>query len=425
MAYGQQALELARQLGKGRLEAMANRVVGNLLVRSNELPTGIPLLERALTLALAANDPAEAAECCACLTMAYFWSGQMHSMKESLLRRMELAHQCQEPYQLRHIYPWLAGCAACQGNFAEAEQWRTQAETAITPLASPEPRAFLLQIRGLLAVRQHVYEAAEEHLTQAVALFRQMGPGVLIWYLPILGWVQLLLSKRQEALACLQETETLLSSQEPGSILTGNVVVYLAQMALLLKDRERIVRYTTMLLPFQGLFLDGLVDRILGELYTFQAAWSDAQDSLGRAEATARREALLPELALTQVAQGQLALAQGGRGSVARAHRLFEQALAVCQESAMDGEALAVRARLEQLPERSSSRNARSLPAGLSSREVEVLRLVAEGMSNRQIAEELVLSEKTVINHLTSIFNKTGTDNRAGATAFAIRHGLA
>ncbi len=89
MAYGQQALELARQLGKGRLEAMANRVVGNLLVRSNELPTGIPLLERALTLALAANDPAEAAECCACLTMAYFWSGQMHSMKESLLRRME------------------------------------------------------------------------------------------------------------------------------------------------------------------------------------------------------------------------------------------------------------------------------------------------------------------------------------------------
>ncbi len=425
MAYGQQALELARQLGESRLEAMANRVVGNLLVRGNELPQGIPLLERALTLALAADDPAEAAECCACLTMAYFWSGRIHQMKESLLRRIELAHRCQEPYQLRHLYPWLAACAACLGNLAEAEQCLAQAETAIASLTSPEPRAFLLQIRSILAVQHHTYEAAEEFLAQALILFRQMGPGVLIWYLPILGWVQLLLGKREEALACLQETETLLSSQEPGTLLTGNVMLYLAQMALLLKDQERIACYTTRLLPFQGLYLDWLVDRILGELFTFQAAWSDAQACLNRAEEMARREDLLPELALTQVAQAQLALAQGGRGSVTRARTLFEQALALFQEVGLHGQVLAVQAQLAQLPERSSSRSARSFPAGLSSREVEVLRLVVQGKSNRQIADELVLSEKTVINHLTNIFNKTVTDNRAAATAFAIRHGLA
>jgi predicted ATPase/DNA-binding CsgD family transcriptional regulator len=425
MAYGQQALELARQLEEGRLEAMANRVVGNLLVRGNELPKGIPLLERALTLALAADDPAEATECCACLTTAYFWSGRMHQMQESLLRRIGLAHRCQEPYQLRHLYPWQAACAACQGNFAEAEQWLTHAEAAIASLTSPEPRAFLLQIRGILAVNQHTYEVAEEYLLQAVTLYRQMGPSVLIWYLPILGWVQLLRGKRDEALTCLQEIETLLSSLEPGTLLTGNVMLYLAQMALLLEDRERIASSTTKLLPFRGLFLDGLVDRILGELFTFQAAWSDAQACLTRAEEMARREGLLFELALTQLAQAQLALAQGGRGSMPRARRLFEQAMALFQEIGLPGQVLAVQAHLEQLPARSSRSGTRSLPAGLSSREVEVLRLVAQGKSNRQIAEELVLSEKTVINHLTSIFNKTVTDNRAAATAFAIRHGLA
>ncbi len=64
------------------------------------------------------------------------------------------------------------------------------------------------------------------------------------------------------------------------------------------------------------------------------------------------------------------------------------------------------------------------LPASLTEREVRVLRLVAAGMSNRQIAEELHLSEKTVANHLTHIFNKILCENRAAAAAFAIRHGL-
>ncbi|MBA2682379.1 MAG: response regulator transcription factor [Ktedonobacteraceae bacterium] len=62
--------------------------------------------------------------------------------------------------------------------------------------------------------------------------------------------------------------------------------------------------------------------------------------------------------------------------------------------------------------------------AVLSPREVEVVRLAAQGLSNRKIAEKLVISERTVACHLASIFNKTGADNRAAAVAFAIRHNL-
>jgi DNA-binding NarL/FixJ family response regulator len=65
------------------------------------------------------------------------------------------------------------------------------------------------------------------------------------------------------------------------------------------------------------------------------------------------------------------------------------------------------------------------LPAGLTAREVEVLKLVAAGSSNKEIAAELFLSEKTVSRHLSNIFAKIGVSSRAAATAFAFEQGLA
>lgn len=62
--------------------------------------------------------------------------------------------------------------------------------------------------------------------------------------------------------------------------------------------------------------------------------------------------------------------------------------------------------------------------AGLTAREVEVLRLVAAGGTNRSIAEELVISEKTVERHLGNIFTKLGVTNRTAASAWAFNHDL-
>jgi predicted ATPase/DNA-binding CsgD family transcriptional regulator len=64
-------------------------------------------------------------------------------------------------------------------------------------------------------------------------------------------------------------------------------------------------------------------------------------------------------------------------------------------------------------------------PAGLSPREVEVLGLVVEGLTNAQVARELFLSPRTVETHLTSIYQKLGVNSRAAATRFALEHGLA
>jgi DNA-binding CsgD family transcriptional regulator len=66
----------------------------------------------------------------------------------------------------------------------------------------------------------------------------------------------------------------------------------------------------------------------------------------------------------------------------------------------------------------------RSLPGGMTAREVEVLRLVAIGKSNPAIAAELFLSEKTVARHLSNIFVKIDVSSRTAAAAYAFEHRL-
>ncbi len=63
-------------------------------------------------------------------------------------------------------------------------------------------------------------------------------------------------------------------------------------------------------------------------------------------------------------------------------------------------------------------------PAGLTRREIEVLRLLARGLSNKRIAQQLVISPKTVANHVEHIYAKIDATNRAGASLFAVQRGL-
>lgn len=68
-----------------------------------------------------------------------------------------------------------------------------------------------------------------------------------------------------------------------------------------------------------------------------------------------------------------------------------------------------------------------TIPGGLehlTPRQIEVLRLVARGMTNNEIAETLFLSRRTVHAHLRSIFHKLGVGHRSAATRYAIQHGL-
>ena len=85
--------------------------------------------------------------------------------------------------------------------------------------------------------------------------------------------------------------------------------------------------------------------------------------------------------------------------------------------------------RLAVLPDAEAPRGADTMragrdPNGLTERELTVLRVVAEGLTNAQVAHRLHLSEHTVAAHLRSIFRKTDVASRSGATRYALEHGL-
>jgi DNA-binding CsgD family transcriptional regulator len=119
---------------------------------------------------------------------------------------------------------------------------------------------------------------------------------------------------------------------------------------------------------------------------------------------------------LLAAARARLGTTRATAARAAGQHLSLEQAMARAVE------------RLDEAPQLEFSadqaRPARR-PRGLTDREIEVLRLVAAGHTNRQIATDLVLSERTVAHHLDSIFGKLGVSSRAAATAVALREGCA
>ena len=128
--------------------------------------------------------------------------------------------------------------------------------------------------------------------------------------------------------------------------------------------------------------------------------------------------------AVYERAQTWLALArlESDTGDLDASRALLEKTRDTC-------ESLGARPLLDQVRELEEKINAStsrvSYPLGLTAREVEVLKLVARGMTDAEVADELFVSPRTVGSHLTSIYGKLGVRSRTEATRFAVEHDLA
>jgi DNA-binding NarL/FixJ family response regulator len=118
-------------------------------------------------------------------------------------------------------------------------------------------------------------------------------------------------------------------------------------------------------------------------------------------------------------------LARRVRSDLPRARQLLESALASYDQLGMLDHVARVRALLAQPRLATVPLRAPAYPDGLTEREVDVLRLIAAGRSNREIADELILSVRTVERHITNLYGKIDARGKADATAYALGHGLA
>jgi DNA-binding CsgD family transcriptional regulator len=147
----------------------------------------------------------------------------------------------------------------------------------------------------------------------------------------------------------------------------------------------------------------------------------EAVRCFGEAAALAERMQARPMVAICREGQARALLALDRPGDRPQAQALLEEAAATAQQLGIHGLGKRASALLGEL----SAPAPAAWPAGLTGREVEVLRLIAAGRSNRAIAQALFISPNTVLHHVSNIFAKTGVANRAEAAAYATRHGLA
>lgn len=205
----------------------------------------------------------------------------------------------------------------------------------------------------------------------------------------------------------------------------GGVLAFMAEAAVALDDREaaallrpRVAEYTgTNLIAGQFVAVFGSADRYLGELDSVLGS-PDADAHFERALTMDRRMGAVTHQVETLAAWSRHAARRHGLGGTPPARALADEARALARR-------VGHRRALRDLDaEPSPTQAAPVLPRGLTERELDVLQLVAEGLSNREIGERLFISANTAANHVRSILSKTDAPNRTKAAIFAAEHDL-
>lgn len=398
-----QVIELGRRLKAPNLEAEALQTLGRVLIDQGRIDEGLQRLDDAMLFAA---------------------EGRLG------------------PYSTGKVYCSLIAACEDVGDFDRAGEWTEStlkwAEDnhpfAIFPGICRVHRAVVLKRRGSLAeAEREAARACEElgdrHVGNTAAAYAEVGD------------IRRRLGDLEEAEAAFAKAQELCGRPCGGLALLrlaqGRVDAAMATIADCLRGTTNPLGRSALLPMFVHVAIAA------GDL-------PGATDALAELEATASAFATPTLRATVASTRGRLALANGDPTAAATLQQAVEQwgALDVPYEVAtartLLGQALrlnrdeqgaaasfdAAAKLFDQIGARLDAQLATGddvrpeLPAGLTEREVEVLQLIAAGMTNNEIADALYLSAKTISRHLSNIFTKIGVNSRAAATAFAFEYSL-
>jgi DNA-binding CsgD family transcriptional regulator len=482
-SYYQQALALARHLGDPLTLAHSLNRLGNWHVNIEEPSVALHYHQEALTLFQQAHDPQGIAQTCDLLGTTHYLGGNLLQASASYQQAVALFQELDDRqglasslatfmllgegggYQTETLVPastsfadslhWgelaiqtardigqrpaeayalfaLAHYLGPRGEYARAFE---VAQASLALSEQIEHRQWLtaahMQV-GVLYFDLLALPEAQQQLEQALALAHEVGSWN--WMRKVAGFLAPVYLLQQDHTSAEAILTAALEPDAPMQTI-GQRLVWTARadLALARSDPGTALDITERLIASASNLSDEYVIprlwKLRGEAQASLGRIAEAEMFLRAAQAAARAQRLRPLLWRICVALGKLYQAQG---LLEEAEQAFATARAMIEELAagVPDEQLRVHFLSQattMLPQKHalpSGHAARQAYGGLTAREVEVLRLLATGLTDAQIAEQLALSLHTVHAHLRTIYSKLGVTSRSAATRYAFEHQL-
>jgi DNA-binding CsgD family transcriptional regulator/tetratricopeptide (TPR) repeat protein len=344
--------------------------------------------------------------------------GDLEAAREELAVVFEMASRVGQPFIIHVAEHYRSAIALCAGRLAEADATAERSFEWGRLLTGRDPSgSYGIQMFG---IRREQGRLAE--LAPVVRIMASDGQQRGAWG-PGLAALLAELGMHDEARRELRRVHRRgLSELRPGLWMAA--LTYLADACALVGDDRIAPDLYAELAPHAGGIVTighgvacyGSADRYLGIVAAVSGELDLARSHLEAALEVDRGMGAWTWLAHTQYELGRL-LSKASPSDRARGHELLQEAGGLAERIGMPALLHRIRAEGGALVRRHS-------PDGLSPRELQILQLVARGMSNREIGAALVVSEHTAANHVRSILRKTGSANRTEAAAYAYRRGL-
>ncbi len=407
LALAERGADIGRRLRNPDLVAMGVHLEGLALIAGGRIAEGVALLDEAMTSVVAGEltsyftgvvycNVLQACLALADLRRAGEWNEASRAWCESLPAQSPFPGLCRINR---------AELATLTGAWAEAEAEASRASEEVMRL-NPAMAGAAVYEAGEVRRRWGDLAGAEEAFSRAHELGFEPQPGLAL--------VRLAQGKPGPAVSALRLAVT---GELGNRLRRARLLAALVEAALALPDidsaGEAAEELEGIAREFRTPVLDASAATARGSVLLARGDVTGALGELRRACATWQEVRLPYDAARARMLYG-LALRAAGDEDDARLE--LRAALGTFERL---GAALDLAAASGLLGETTG------LPRGLTSREAEVLRLVAAGKSNRDIAAALVISEHTVARHLQNIFAKLDVSSRSAATAFAFEHGLA